>query len=25
VVLGTGTVVEHFEQLHKVVIDGPRR
>jgi rod shape-determining protein MreB and related proteins len=25
VVLGTGTVVEHFEQLHKVVVDGPRR
>jgi rod shape-determining protein MreB len=25
VVLGTGTVVEHFEELHKVVIDGPRR
>jgi rod shape-determining protein MreB len=25
VVLGTGTVIEHFEQLHKVVIDGPRR
>jgi rod shape-determining protein MreB len=25
VVLGTGTVVEHFEQLQKVVIDGPRR
>ena len=23
VVLGTGTVVEHFEQLHKVVVDGP--
>ncbi len=25
VVLGTGTVVEHFEQLQKVVVDGPRR
>ncbi|HEY3736014.1 MAG TPA: rod shape-determining protein [Jatrophihabitans sp.] len=25
VVLGTGTVVEHFEQLNKVVIDGHRR
>jgi rod shape-determining protein MreB len=25
VVLGTGTVVEHFDQLQKVVIDGPRR
>jgi rod shape-determining protein MreB len=25
VVLGTGTVVEHFEQLHKVVVDGHRR
>jgi rod shape-determining protein MreB len=25
VVLGTGTVVEHFEQLSKVVVDGPRR
>ncbi|SOD72976.1 rod shape-determining protein MreB [Jatrophihabitans sp. GAS493] len=25
VVLGTGTVVEHFDALQKVVIDGPRR
>ena len=25
VVLGTATVVEHFDQLQKVVIDGPRR
>jgi rod shape-determining protein MreB len=25
VVLGTGTVVEHFDQLQKVVVDGPRR
>ena len=25
VVLGTGTVVEHFEQLQKVVVDGARR
>jgi rod shape-determining protein MreB len=25
VVLGSGTVIEHFEQLQKVVIDGPRR
>ena len=25
VVLGTGTVVEHFERLQKVVVDGPRR
>jgi rod shape-determining protein MreB and related proteins len=25
VVLGTGTVVEHFEQLRRVVVDGPRR
>jgi rod shape-determining protein MreB len=25
VVLGTGTVVEHFEQLQKVVVDGHRR
>ena len=25
VVLGTGTVVEHFESLQKVVVDGPRR
>jgi len=25
VVLGTGTVVEHFEQLQKVVVDGRRR
>jgi rod shape-determining protein MreB len=25
VVLGTGTVVEHFGQLRKVVVDGPRR
>jgi rod shape-determining protein MreB len=25
VVLGTATVVEHFDQLHKVVIDGHRR
>jgi rod shape-determining protein MreB len=25
VVLGTGTVIEHFEQLQKVVVDGPRR
>jgi rod shape-determining protein MreB len=25
VVLGTATVVEHFEQLHKVVVDGHRR
>ena len=25
VVLGTGTVVEHFEHLHKVVVDGHRR
>jgi rod shape-determining protein MreB len=25
VVLGTGTVVEHFAQLHKVVVDGRRR
>ncbi|MGI8880192.1 MAG: rod shape-determining protein [Jatrophihabitans sp.] len=25
VVLGTGTVVEHFDRLQKVVVDGPRR
>ena len=25
VVLGTGTVLEHFERLQKVVVDGPRR
>ncbi|HEU5266745.1 MAG TPA: rod shape-determining protein [Jatrophihabitans sp.] len=25
VVLGTATVVEHFDQLHKVVVDGHRR
>jgi rod shape-determining protein MreB len=25
VVLGSGTVVEHFESLQKVVVDGPRR
>lgn len=25
VVLGTGTVVENFDQLHRVVVDGPRR
>ena len=25
VVLGTGTVIEHFERLQKVVVDGPRR
>jgi rod shape-determining protein MreB len=25
VVLGTATVIEHFDQLHKVVIDGHRR
>jgi rod shape-determining protein MreB len=25
VVLGTGTVIEHFEHLHKVVVDGARR
>ncbi|MEP6851324.1 MAG: rod shape-determining protein [bacterium] len=25
VVLGTGTVVEHFERLQRVVVDGPRR
>jgi len=25
VVLGTATVVEHFEQLHRVVVDGHRR
>ena len=25
VVLGTGTVIEHFDQLHKVVVDGARR
>jgi rod shape-determining protein MreB len=25
VVLGTGTVIEHFEQLQKVVVDGHRR
>jgi rod shape-determining protein MreB and related proteins len=25
VVLGTATVVEHFDQLQKVVVDGPRR
>ena len=25
VVLGAGTVVEHFDQLHKVVVDGHRR
>ena len=25
VVLGTGTVVEHFDALQKVVLDGPRR
>ncbi|HSY16022.1 MAG TPA: rod shape-determining protein [Jatrophihabitantaceae bacterium] len=25
VVLGTGTVIEHFEQLQKVVVDGSRR
>jgi rod shape-determining protein MreB len=25
VVLGSGTVVEHFHELHKVVVDGPRR
>jgi rod shape-determining protein MreB len=25
VVLGTATVVEHFDRLQKVVVDGPRR
>jgi hypothetical protein len=24
-VLGTGTVIEHFDQLQKVVVDGHRR